>query len=714
MPHASMKLVGGVNSNETPALNENSGISQSNLIRFFYDPNGISLAQKLGGWTKFFPSPMAATVRALWAWEDLNLNAHLAFGTQTITGSASAQLGVITDGALQAITPTALTDNVLPVVTTVAGDPSVQITDTTVPGITSYNSVYIATQISVGGIILFGLYQCDPDGFLSADAYTVYSIDQLGNLLPPTSNSSSPVLPSFTTVGPSGPGLGSITVTVTLPNYTYAAGDTFPVLVPTVVGGITFFGNYIVQMLIDANNFTILANTPATSSATGVLNGGLVRFIYNFGQGALPGGTGYGIGTYGGGGYGTGTPVAPAVGPAIDAIDWTLDNWGQVLIACADRVPATNGTPYQPIYQWDPSAASATIITAAPPVNDGIFVAMPQRQIVAWGSTETGIQDPLLINWCDVGNYNQWIALVTNQAGSYRIPKGSHIVGAAQGPQQAIIWTDIDCWSMQYIGPPYVYSFNEIGTGCGLIGRKAAASVNGIYYWMGPSQFYSLSSNGVQPIPCSVWDVVYQNLNTGLDPVSGVSNLQKIRVAVNSRFGEIQWFYPSANGSGEVDSYVKYNVYLNLWDYGSLGRTAWVDQSVLGPPIGADPASLYLYQHETSNDADGQAMNSSFQTGYYAISEGDYKSFIDWIWPDMKWGQYSQTQSATVQISFLVADYPGDTPTVYGPYSVTQATEYFYTRFRARLVAVKIASNDLGSFWRIGNIRYRFAPDGKI
>jgi hypothetical protein len=146
--------------------------------------------------------------------------------------------------------------------------------------------------------------------------------------------------------------------------------------------------------------------------------------------------------------------------------------------------------------------------------------------------------------------------------------------------------------------------------------------------------------------------------------------------------------------------------------------------------------TLLLQQHETSNDADGAPLLASFQTGYYAIAEGDVKAFVDWIWPDLKWALYSTTlqaagfafgvsgfgqaqfgqvlPTATVQISFLVADYPGDTPTVYGPYSVTQATEYFYTRFRARLMAVKIQSSDLGSWWRIGNIRYRFAADGKI
>jgi hypothetical protein len=674
MPHAALKLIGGVNSNETPALNENSGISQSNLIRFFYDPNGLSLVQKLGGWTKFYGGRFLSIVRALWAWEDLNRNAHLAVAT-----TVPSELAVITGGFLQNVTPTTAFSVINPpTITAVMGSATLTVTDFITGGVTNVNSVYIPTQIAVGGIVLFGSYPCDPDGFVGANQYTIFSRDILGNLLPATSTAS-PVLPTFTTTA------GSNVVTVALPNYPYAAGTTFPVLLSTNVGGITLNGNYVIQTLVDSGHFTILATQPALSNDTETLNGGNALFIYN------------GLAN-----------VPPSAMPVTGILDWTLDNFGEDLIACPSSTNQSfTGLTYQPIYQWNPDQSTATVIPNAPPVSDGVFVAMPQRQVIAWGSTQTGVQDPLLINWCDVGNFNQWIALVTNQAGSYRIPKGSRIVGCSQGPQQAIIWTDIGVWSMQYIGPPYVYSFNEIGSGCGLIARKAAAAVNGIYYWMGPSQIYTLSSEGVQVLPCPVWDQVFQNLNQTF--------LQNIRVAVNSRFGEIQWFYPSvASVSGENDSYVKFNIFLNLWDFGSLGRSAWIDQSILGPPIGSDPVSGYLYQHETSNDADGAAMLPSFRSGYFAINEGDVKSFVDWVWPDMKWGQLSQAQTATVQITFYVTDYPGDAPTVYGPYSVTQATEYFYTRFRGRLVAVGISSSDLGSFWRIGLIRYRFAVDGKI
>lgn len=398
------------------------------------------------------------------------------------------------------------------------------------------------------------------------------------------------------------------------------------------------------------------------------------------------------------GGYGTGTAPSGNTGTAITTSDWTLDNWGDTLIAC----------PYGGlIYEWSPSLGQviATAISQGPSANAGAFVAMPQRQIVAWGSTFTGIQDPLLIRWCDVNNYNSWIATVINQAGSYRIPKGSRIVQCIQGPQQGLIWTDLGLWSMQYVGPPYVYQFNEVGTGCGLIGRKAAASMNGIVYWMGQSQFFCLSGSGVEPIRCPIWDVVFQDLDT--------SNLNKIRVAPNSRFGEIAWYYPTTGNGGEISNYVKYNVILDQWDYGTLARTAWINESVLGPPIGAG-TDQFIYQHETSPDADTQPMSSSFQTGYFVLTEADVKMFVDQIWPDMKWGYYGGTQGATLTFTFYATDYPGDTPTVYGPYTMTQSTEFITPRMRGRLVSIKIESDDLGSFWRLGNIRYRYQQDGRF
>jgi hypothetical protein len=698
MPHASLKLRPGVDQNETPALNE-AGISVSELVRFIPDQQQGALVQKLGGWTKYFPNTTPAITRALWAWQDTLATKHLAYGTEEIGVTGIAQLGVITDGALSDITPRQTSTNVAAAASATSGSSFVIITDATVPGITQFNSVYIATQISVGGVVLFGLYQCDPDGYLGGTTYSVQSIDSLGSPLPATSTSTTTTLPLFSVVS------GSSSVTVTLANHGYSVGGTFPVLMSTTVGGTTFYGDFTVETVTSSSQFTINALTLPTSTTTGYLNGNQAHFVYSFGVGAISSGTGYGVGTYGGGGYGTGTAVAPSSGTAINANDWTLDNWGEILLACPNY---PESPPFQAIYEWDPtdSSPSATVIPQAPPVNSGFFVAMPQRQIIAYGSTFTGIQDPLLVRWCDVSNYSDWIGTVINQAGSYRIPKGSRIVGAIQAAQQAFLWTDIGVWSMQYIGQPYVYSFNEVGSGCGLIAKKAAASINGSVYWMGPSQFFSMTDQGVQPVSCPIWDVIFQDLDQ--------ENLDKIRVAVNSRFGEITWYYPTMSNGGEVNAYAKYNVFLKVWDFGTLGRSAWVDQSVLGPPIGADPSSRYIYQHETSENADGQPMLSSFQTGYFAMQEADVKAFVDQVWPDMKWGYYGGTQNATVNLTFYVADYAGQTPLVYGPYPLTQSTTFISPRFRGRLMSIGLGSSDIDSFWRIGNIRYRLQPDGKF
>ena len=708
MPHASLKLKPGIDTNETPTLNE-AGLSVSNLIRFIPDRNGFGLIQKLGGWTKYYAGQMVATVRAIWAWEDTNASKWLAVGTNSRVSNGQAQLavlngvmgtnGITTATTLTDITPRLLSDDVTAAASTTAGSPIVTITDATSPGITPYDTVYIAVPIAVGGLVLFGQYPVYANA--GSTQYTVLALDIFGNLQSAPSTSTTTTVPSFTTVS------GASSVTVTLAGHGYFAGSTFPVLVSTVVGGITFYGNYIVQSVTSSSQFTIQASNAATSSTTASENAGNARFVYAIGVGPSIAATGYGIGGYGIGGYGTGSPVVATSGTPINATSWSFDNWGQILIACpTDTV--SNGIPMSGIYQWDPTsnAPTATLIPQAPTVNDGCFVAMPERQIIAWGSTFNGVQDPLLIRWCDLNNFNSWTASITNQAGSYRLPKGSRIVGCIQGPQQGLIWTDIAIWSMQYINQPLVYGFNEIGTGCGLIAKKAAASLSGVVYWMGQSQFYKLDGGGVTPIACPVWDVIFQDLD--------MSNLDKIRIAPNSRFGEIAWYYPTKGNGGEISAYVKYNVYLQTWDFGTLSRTAWINESVLGPPIGADPISGYLYQHETSPDADGQPLLASFSTGYFALSEADVKTFIDQVWPDMKWGYYNGAQNATVNLTFNVTDYSGQTPTAFGPYSLTNDTTFISPRLRGRLVQINLNSSDVGSWWRIGNIRYRFQPDGKF
>jgi hypothetical protein len=644
MPHASFKLLPGVDQNKTPALNE-SAISYSQLIRFIPDRTLGGLVQKLGGWTKFFPDTIGSIVRCLWAWEDTNANSYLAVGAEGIAAGGGQTLEVMNSGNEIDITPQDEISSVAVNFSTTSGSSTVTVVDANF-STDNYDTVDIRTQVSVGGLVLFGQYRTTA---VSGTSYTITARDKLGDPALATSTvSNGGAVPEYDASS------GSNVVDVTLNDHRYLVGDTFPALIATTVGGITIYGNYTVISVTSANVFSIAAANSASSTANGFENSGDAYFVYHNGIGPSQSGYGYGVGGYGTGGYGSGVTSTPALGTPINAVDWTLDNWGEILISCP-----LNG----PIYQWSPSGNDpiATVITNAPTVNAGMFVAMPQRQIIAWGSTFTGIGDPLLIRWCDVNDYDTWIPLITNQAGSYRIPKGSRIVQCIQGPQQGLIWTDLGVWAMQYSGPPYVYQFNELGTGCGLIGRKAAGSMNGVVYWMGQSQFFRLAGGGVEPIRCPIWDVIFQDLDT--------TNLDKIRIAPNSRFGEITWYYPTSSNGGEVSHYVKYNTILDQWDYGTLARTAWINESVLGPPIGAG-VNEYIYQHETSPDADGAPMVSSFQTGYFAMTEADVKMFIDQIWPDMKWGYFGGTQDANVQITFFVTDYAGQTPLQYGPYTL--------------------------------------------
>lgn len=707
----SLTLLPGVDTNRTPTLNE-AAISSCNMIRLWKDRQGKALVQKLGGWSKFYSSKLPSIGRQLWPWQDQNHGQHLGIGCSTSsTPGVGGPLLVLTSGSLNNITPLVREDNVAPSITTTTTSNTVFVDDAG-SNINNYTAVYVETHIAVGGIIVFGFFQCTG---VSANQFSINLTDKLGNPLFPLSSTTGGVVAQFTTTS------GNSVVQVTLPNHGYSVGDTYPCLVSTTVGGVIIYGNYIVQSVIDADNFTIQTGTEATSSTSGFINGGNADYDFFIGIGPLPSGTGYGVGGYGTGGYGSGVGGTQPTGSNINATDWFLDNWGDIFIATAvgaqisSDATQPSGTP---IFLWNPLAPSPVALALAngPSANDGCFVAMPQRQIVCWGSTFTGIQDHLLLRWCDVNNYNQWIAQPTNQAGSFRIPRGSKIVGCLQIPNQALVFTDLAVWSMQYISQPFVYGFNEVGTGCGLIAPKAATVLNGAVYWMSQSQFFTMpGSSGVLPLDCPIWDNIFQLMDQ--------TKLNNIRVAPNSRFNEIAWHFTSINSAtGENDMYVKYRIDFGPesgWDYGfnnsvAVARSAWTNQSVLGPPIGADPSSLYLYQHETSNDADGQPMTPFFQTGYFEIGEGQFQTFVDFILPDAIYGMTGSAQNATVLYTFYVAQYSGASPLVFGPYSTTAMSTFISTRFRGRLVSIRVESNDIGSWWRTGNIRYRYVQDGRF
>jgi hypothetical protein len=684
MPFGSLTLSPGVNVERTPMLLR-AGLSSSSLIRF-----KDSLVQKYGGWQIYYPPPPSQGVpvmgipRDLHAWQDLNNNKHLAIGT-------TQRLNVLTNGTLIDITPQTLTTNPSPNVSTTINSTTVTVTDLGISNVTQFDSVFFNVPVSVGGIILDGLY---PITGGSGDVYTITVPN------PATSTSSVDSIPIFSTT------INTSTVNVMFTNHGLTTSSVVVFPVATAVGGVTIQGTYDVITYVDPNNFKISAGSRATSTATNVpMNSGNLQLVYYITLGPAPASQGYSVGGYSTGGYSSGSAGGgQQTGQEISAVDWTLDNWGSILTAC----PKNGG-----IYYWDPAGGfqNASIISEAPPFNTGQFVSMSEQILVAFGSSvHEGIgwqQQPLLVQWSDAQNFFQWTASAATQAGNFVLSPGSMIVAGLAGSNQNLLWTDLDLWAMNYIGPPLVFGFNKIGAGMGAVSLHSIQQLRGSVFWMGKTNFYAYTGAGANVVPCPVWDAVFQNLNTNY--------LQNIRAMPNTPFNEAGWLYPSAaSQNGECDSYARFNISEpgTPWDIGPLQRSTWIDQTVLGNPI-ATSSSGYIYQHETTPDAGGVAMNSSFQTGYFYLAESEEFVFIDQIIPDFKWGTYSGSPSATINMTFSVLNYPGDTPTVYGPYAVTYQTEYISVRFRGRLVSVNVQSDDLGSFWRLGSIKFRYAPAGR-
>lgn len=680
----SLKLRPGVNVEATQTLNE-SGISSCNLIRF-----KSSLPQKLGGWTKFYPNSLPGIPRDLHAWGDLSGNHRLSVGTTT-------NLDVITNGLLVDITPQTKATDGAPNFSTVINTSTVTVVDANISNVTAFDAVFFNTPVSVGGIILAGIYPI-------ATIVGTHSYQIIANSVATATVNNGGVVPIFDTT------TSSPIVQVTLPAHGLVVGNEFTFPIVTNVGGLMILGTYAAQSVPTVNTFTISASIGATSTATVSMNGGNAELLYYINLGPPAPGAGYGLGGYGLGGYGTGVVPSSQTGTPITTTNWSQDNWGEILLAC----PRGGG-----VYYWPPNSGhvNAFLVPTAPTFNGGIFVAMPEQILVCWGSTSAAPgfigfsaspeqRDPLIVRWSDIEDFTNFTASSATQAGSFRIPTGSEIRSGIQGPQQALIWTDIELWSMQYLGYPLVFGFNKLSSGCGLIAQHAVAVMRGLVAWMSQGSFFLLSGGGVQELPCPVWDAVFQDLDT--------NNLDKITAAANSQFSEFTWYYPSiSGGTGEPDKYVKVNISEGfVWDYGNLSRTAWTDQSVLGQAIGSTPQGV-IYQHETSNDADGQPMNPWFQTGWFVIAEGQQFSFVDWFFPDMKWGFFNGVQTGQVLVTIYATDYPNGPVRTKGPYTMSQAVTYVNTRLRGRQVALRFESNDLGSWWRLGQMRYRTASDGR-
>lgn len=688
MPWGTVKLVPGANVELTPTLNR-AGYTSTQLGRF-----KAGMFQKIGGWQKFFSGSVAGRPKALHAWQDLNDVKRLAVATTTAVNV------LLPSGSISQITPQTLETDGAPDFTTIDTTPVIEIVDANTSGLTTNDAVYFRTPISVGGIILSGIYQIT--GITGADSYTIEALE------PATSTENNAgVVPEFDTTS------GSAVVSVTLPDHAQVAGNVVVFDEPTSVGGVTVEGKYTVTSITSTDIFTITVSGVASSTDTVQMNSGNAGFTYYIALGPLPAGVGFGVGAYGDGAYGLGTSsTGIQTGTPITATDWTLDNWGEILFAC----PEFGG-----IYSWGPNAGfqNLGLISNGPLFNKGMFASMGQQQVIAFGSSidariggGIGIyRDPLLLQWCDIGNFNVWTPTAANFARNFRLPRGSAAIAGGATKNRNMIWTDLSVWTMVFNGSQSVYSINEVGSNCGIIGMHAWCASGDTVFWMGKGNFFAYAGAGVQPMPCSVWDEVFQDI----DPTTAHQSV----AASNTDFTEIWFFYPSlSGGTGKLDKFVKYNIVEGTWDYGPLDRCAWIDRSVLGNPIAVTSNGI-IYYHEMGNDADNVPLTPSFETGDFMLDEGEEYVFIDEVYPDFRWGQRGGSQNAQINLTLLVRDDAGATPREYGPYVVSQSTPSFspanadLSRPRGRLAALRVSSNDTGSFWRLGAVRFRYAPDGK-
>lgn len=217
---------------------------------------------------------------------------------------------------------------------------------------------------------------------------------------------------------------------------------------------------------------------------------------------------------------------------------WFLDNLGENGLALATHGPLLVYKPPPPPPDTTPPEMES--VATAPISSHGMFVAMPQAQVIIWGTNpfiDEPLIDPLLLRWSDVGTYDVWIAAVINQAGSYRLSRGSRIMGAIQAPQTTLIFTDMDVWSMSYIGPPLVYGFTIMGTGCGLVAPHAVVTLGRTTYWQGAKSIWQFGDSGVQQVPSTVYDYIFDDLD--------VDDITKCHAGANSIGNEVTFYFPS-------------------------------------------------------------------------------------------------------------------------------------------------------------------------
>jgi len=386
--------------------------------------------------------------------------------------------------------------------------------------------------------------------------------------------------------------------------------------------------------------------------------------------------TGYGYSTYGTLAYGV---ARPDTGTPIAATTWSLDTWGEYLIACS----SWDGK----IYEWQLGFSTPTLAAAITnaPVNNKAVLVTQERIIFALGAGG----NPRKVQWCDQENNTQWTPAGDNLAGDYDLASPGTLMAGKRVKGVNLLFTDVDVHTAQYVGAPFVYGFEKAASGCGLISAQAVAAIDTAAIWMSNSGFW-IYDGYVKPLPSDVSDYIFTNIN-----FAQASKIYSVHV---SKFGEIWWFYPSA-ASNENDSYVTFNYRENHWNIGTLARTAGVDAGVYTYPLMVSSTG-YIYEHEVGFNYDSASLYA--ESGPVQLGNGDNIMSVRQVVPD------EQTLGEAV-VSFKTRNYPTGTQSSFGPYTAANPTS---VRFSGRQVNMKVTGNTLAD-WRIGVMRLDAVPAGK-
>lgn len=473
------------------------------------------------------------------------------------------------------------------------------------------------------------------------------------------------------------------------------------------------------QVVDVPSSSTYTIKLPVTANATdaaGSPGGGTVTAEYQISVGLDTTVTGLGWGT---GGWGESPWGLASDDPVVISTLrlWEHDNYGEDLL-----FNIRDGG----IYYWDASAAnplgqrgvalsSLPGANTTPTVAKQIMVSDRDRHVIAFGCDDEfsiGTQDPMLVRFSSQESLTDWASTATNTAGSLRLGSGSEIVCAVETRQQILIFTDTTLYAMQFVGPPFTFGVSTLSEGITILSPNAAAAVQDQVFWMGTNEFY-VYGGAVNVLPCAVREYIFDDIN--------ISQAEKIVSGVNSSHAEVWWFYPSA-GSSENDRYVVFNYSQNVWYYGSLARTAWLDRGVNEYPTAAGTDG-YLYEHENGltdgSTNPSSAISSFIQSSPIDLSDGDQFMFISRLLPDVSFRNSTAT-TPTVGLTLTTQDFPdGAATSVTQNYTKTssvppsQQTEQLFFRMRGRMMSFRLSNVERNVTWRLGSPRVDVRPDGR-